>query len=226
MKAEHRKELQTNALADWMGRKIEEVRAGNYRHWISWGTGALVLAALAGAWWYFSSSTASTGALMIKLQQANDLKELEQLAVENRGTVPARTARFVIARIYFHEGLRDLASPEMRSDAIQKLLRARELYETLASECGDNPPLAQEALMFTARSEEGLIGAWDFQKNQPAGTPERAMELYRKLAEQKPETFQTKEAGERLKLWQEKRPELEAYYQKLGEQAATKLKRS
>src|SRR6516162_5521949 len=101
MKAEHRKELQTNELADWLGRTYQSIKSGNRNYWI----GGIIVVAVAAVIGYFvyrldSGSSASMAALM-KLQTANTLQDLEKIAQENTGTVPARTARFEVARILY-----------------------------------------------------------------------------------------------------------------------------
>src|SRR5262245_50644340 len=123
MKAEHRKELQTNELADWLGRTAENVKSANRMHMLL-GLLAVVLACLIGwwAWQVFSRDTVS-GQLMMKVQAAGDnTKELEKIIDENRGTMAARTARFDLARIYYQEGIRDFTSPDLRVSAITKLI--------------------------------------------------------------------------------------------------------
>jgi hypothetical protein len=224
MKAEHRKELQTNELADWLGRTYQSIKSGNRNYWI----GGVIVVAVAAVIGYFvyrldTGSSASMAALM-KLQTANTVQDLEKIAQENTGTVPARTARFEVARILYQEGVRDLPSAS-RSEAIGKLTKARGLYQQLADECRDSPVLAQEAVMWQARIEESLSGANDPDKpNTRAGSIDEAIKLYQKLALMQPESFETKAAAERAKFLQDNKSKIEAFYATLNQPAPSKLK--
>jgi hypothetical protein len=224
MKAEHRKELQTNELADWLGRTYQSVKSGNRNYWI----GGVIVVAVAAVIGYFvyqynTAPSASIAALM-KLQTANTVQDLEKIAQENTGTVPARTARFEVARILYQEGVRDLPSAG-RSEAIGKLTKARGLYQQLADECRDSPVLAQEAVMWQARIEESLSGASDPEKpNTRAGSIDEAIQLYQKLALMQPESFETKAAAERAKFLQDNKSKIEAFYATLNQPVPSKLK--
>lgn len=220
MKAEHRKELQTNELADWMGRNLDNLKT-NKR---SWTTGAAIVLLVGGAIAasvYFLRGPSGSAALWGKLNIATDTKELEKLAQEHPNTRVGRAALFEVARIQYQEGIRDLASPDLRPGALTKLQKARELYEQLAAECKDAPQLAQEALMWIAKIEEALINASLPEKpGEKLGDIDRALQAYQQLAQQTPETFQTKAAAERAKLLQDKRADFEAFYSKLNETAS------
>lgn len=224
MKAEHRKELETNELADFIGRTVDTVK-GKSKDRASWMpiaavAGGLIVLVL-GYLLFFRSVSGGNAAVMIKIQEAGDnVKELEKIAAENPG-IPARTARFEAARIQYQEGLRDLPAPDTRAAAIGKLQAARDLYKKLAVETRDNVVLTQEALIQLARAEEALIGAvHPDNPGQAAGTLDQAMKYYQAAAESKPETFQTKAAAARLKVLEEKKSQIEAFYTKLNEQAS------
>jgi hypothetical protein len=218
VKAEHRKELKTNELADMIGRAIEGAKHPN-RNWLIAGGVVLAVALLIGVYMLFSGGSSKSGRLLVEVNGAVDLKQLEQIAEKNPGTVAARTSNFMIARLLYQEGIRDLPSSELRPGAITKLERARSIYEKLAAE-NEEPVLKQEALMWTARCEESLIGALSTDKpTEPAGSIDKAIVYYQKLANMKPETFETKSAAERAKVLEEKRTQVEAFYAKLGEQA-------
>jgi len=233
MKAEHRKELQTNELADWLGRTVQNIKSGNRTH-LMWGLLAVAIIGLAGYWiWEMSSRPSSKLDVLLKIQGAGaDVKELERIAKDKTsGALPARTAKFELARILYQEGIRDLPSVDLRASAIAKLEQARTQYEELENECGNEPVLAQEALMWKARSEEALIGAVnpDKPKDGPVGNIDRAIEYYQKLAamaaeKKTPETFETKAAAERAKLLQDKKSQIQDFYTKLNEQPS-KLKK-
>jgi hypothetical protein len=183
--------------------------------------GVLVVAAV---YWYYASAPSASAALMTQVYGATDVKQLEQIADNNPGTIAGRTARFEVARIMYQEGLRDLASADQRdskdASPIVKLIKARTLYLELAEQVKDNPVLTQEALMWAARAEEALAGSPDPDTpGQPAGSIDRAIEYYQKLAAVTPESFQTKAAALRAKLLEDKRTQINDFYKKLAEYA-------
>ncbi len=198
MKAEHRKELQTNALADHLGRFVESLKAGPRASTIVWILVILIVGVFV-AWkvidnrWYNTNSE-----LWTRLDAASTPLDLSRLASENRGTVPARTARFQEARIHLQEGLQRLGATEQHLFAVESLQRARTLYQQLAQEFPDTPVLYQESLMALAQIEESLSGAAKpDQPGQTLGDLTQALHYYQKLADSKPESFQTRAAAKR-----------------------------
>jgi hypothetical protein len=226
MKAEHRKELQTNVLADHMGRFLQSIRSGQpSTSIIGWVIAALVVAVVAG-WYYFSHLAPPP---WNELYGANDLpgqhleeptksdryRKLEDIAKKNRGTPLAKAARFEQARDLLRSG-QDIvcAKPTEARDLLGK---ASELYEQLALESTAQPLLAQEALLGVARAEESR------------GNLPRAREYYEKLATAYPKSA----AGESAKKnATELAEELNAghgprtdFYKKLDAQIAEAAKR-
>jgi len=226
MKAEHRKELQTNQLADWLGRTVESAKHGN-RSWTVGAAIALGVLALFGIYFYFlgNSSSATTAWAQLSTAQAN-IDALDKIGAENANQV-GRAARFEVSRLLYSEGIRDLANPDTRASAIAKLERARANYEKLAEECKkDAPILEQEALMWTARAEEALMGAVNPEKpGEPAGNIDKAIEYYEKLGALTPPTFQTKAAAARAKVLKDQRQTILDFYAKLNAAAGKVVKK-
>ncbi len=231
MKAEHRKELETNVLADRMGKLVESVRTGptgSLRVGIVIG---LVIVALGLGYYLYQASHGDTSKLWTQLDAAKDPKELEELANANHGTIPARTARFELARIFLADGVRNLGSSVKPPDspqtlhevAVESLEKARTTYAELSGEVRDLPMLAQEAMMGAAKAEESLCGSTG-PDNQPRGSLDRALELYQKLADAQPETFQTQAARDKVKELQDPaaRAKLQEFYVKLNQQVVKK----
>ena len=225
MKAEHRKELETNVLANSMGKLVEAVRTGPKGSLRIGIVAALVLGALVLGYYLYQSSYTDTSKLWTQLDAAKDPKDLEELAKDNAGTLPARTARFEVARIFLAEGVQNLGSFDQHESALDKLEKARTLYEELGNEARDMPLLAQEAMMGAAKAEESLCGSAQADSpTEPRGTLDRALELYQKLADAQPETFQTKAAREKVQELQDptKRAQLQEFYDQLNKQVAKK----
>lgn len=190
MKAAHRKELQTNALANRMGRLLDNVKSGpKSASVVAWILVILALVLL-GAWKYYGSvSPEEDSARWVALRQVTNTldtrrmrKDLEELVQRERGSVQARIARFQLARICLREGQDSFASFD-RGEAIESLRAARAQYEALIRETNDNPMLHQEALLGAATAEEALSGApADPAEAGPEGL-DRALEYYLRLAQ-------------------------------------------
>jgi hypothetical protein len=214
MKAEHRKELETNVLADRIGRWLKDVKSGNRsRSFAIWGLVVLVVGI--GLVWFVLKSSSNTAELWQKVDNATangDINELNQLANNNAGTVPGRTARFQAARLLLHNGMQRLGS-QSRVEAADRVEQARDVYTKLAEETSDAPLLMQEALMGAAKAEETLIGIpRKDDPKQSRGSLDRAVQLYNQVAAAKPETFHTRAAAERAKLLTDKGEEIEKFY--------------
>lgn len=180
MKAEHRKELQTNVLADRMGRLVQGMRSTK-------GTSSLVawvLAILAVgtfiAWYLASGSGAATSQAWVSVYDNVSPITLAQTESSNPGTLPARTAQFQQARILLQKGLENLCSAN-RASAVNDLEKVRGLYATLKPQCGDDTVLIQETLLGQARAEEALVGIPKNEeegRDQYRGSLDRALEFY------------------------------------------------
>jgi len=217
MKAEHRKELEKNVLRDRLGKVAEGVKD---RSRIIGAVLLGVVVVFLVYMWVSGSSTSKSSALWERLAQTTDARGLEKLAADNRGSLPARTANFELAREMMRQGLQNLASPDNRQSAILQIERARELYTNLISESRDTPILAQEAMLGAARAEEALIGAVDPERGPDAlGSVDRAVTAYRKLADSFKDTAQAKLASERAKELEDKRVQIESFYAELNKRA-------
>src|SRR5439155_19574769 len=128
MKAEHRKELQTNFLADRMGRLMQGMKAGPKT------SGSVVIGVLAALTigtivaWYVAGMNSNRSPLWVRFEKDSadrDLEGLRSLAISNPGTLPARAARFQRARVSLQEGLANLYSNQ-RESADSQVKQARE----------------------------------------------------------------------------------------------------
>lgn len=229
MKAEHRKELQTNVLADRLGRMVQDFKGGpkpNTLYLVGFLVAALVLY---GVWKIYSGvklSEASTQWVTLDhvdqvVKSTAALEQYETLARDQRGTVVGRTAQFQMARMLLAEGLQNLAADPKQ--AATKVVKARERYAELTKLCADAPLLLQEAMMARAKAEEALIGVPDPEDKSKTslGSLDQALKYYEALAKQFPNSFQGKAAQARVKELEgaPKTGDLSAqqFYGKLGE---------
>jgi len=168
MKAEHRKELQTNVLADNVGRLLQNIKSGSNTSLIVFAGVALVIVGLIVTWRVVATTSANErSALWVRLDEATNAEELQKLAQDKPGSIPGRIARFEQARILLRQGEQQLLSPD-RSKALKDIQEAQGLYDKLAQESGDTPVLHQEALLGAARAREcqgDLAGARRYYDN-------------------------------------------------------------
>jgi hypothetical protein len=242
MKAEHRHQLQTNALADRMGRLFQGMKsAPKSTSTLIWVFVFLVLATFA-VWQYTASATMKDRSeLWTKVDDASHSPtagagELQRIADNNPGTIPGRAAQFQVARSSLQQGLQALAADD-RNRALPLLKKARELYNTVAPSCVDMPMLAQEAMMGRATAEESLAAIPDTvdtgenaaaekseQTKEPkyAGTLDRAQEYYRELVNKYPDSIWGRKAAERMKELESSRSHIEQFYAEVSARALPK----
>jgi hypothetical protein len=189
MKAEHRKELQTNTLAKTLGQTFRGLKEGPSRSTLL----VLVLVGLAVVliftWRYFAhSSQEADSALWYKWDNLATPEQLDTFLKnkEVEETTQGRLARFLAARRALREGLRDLGQPANSKRAQDELKKAADLYGKLASEPAKVPPLNQEALLGAAQASEAL------------GEYDKAKDLYGQLAQKYKDTIQGKNAQQQL----------------------------
>jgi hypothetical protein len=187
MKAEHRKELQTNVLADKLGHAIQGLKEGPSRNTVLVGALVALVVLLIVTWYYFSSSAqAGNSARWLQWDSLADPRQLETFAddKEIQGSMQGRAAQFQIARLNLIEGLQRFGSN--RGDAAKTIRKAADLYEKLEKDSRDTPLLQQEALMGAARAFESL------------GELDKAKSYYEKLTQTYPATALGKSAQKQL----------------------------
>jgi len=222
MKAEHRKELETNTLSATLAKWVESLRGGpTNASLVFWGFLILAVALIVG-WRYYSVTTQQArSALWMKLEGATTADDLQGVAQAGPGTPPARYARFERARLLLKQGLEKVlaATEKEREDARNNLAEAAKEFEALAGELNNTPLLAQEALYGLAKAREaqgdvkGALDAYERltnkYKNSPLGkqaeeqfsrlkeNPKAAEEFYAKLNEFAPPPKKTPEQPEK-----------------------------
>jgi tetratricopeptide (TPR) repeat protein len=187
MKAEHRKELETNKLADKIGGFVQSFKEGPSRNAIIYGSVVMAAIVLIVIYrWVSANATATDSTRWLRLEQITSREELETFSNENPDTEQGRLARFQLARIDLVNGLTNLGSIN-KTDAIKGIRRAAESYEKLVGESASAPQLAQEALLNAAKARESL------------GEFDQAKQLYGRLARDYPQSLKGKDAAEQLR---------------------------
>src|SRR5437016_918263 len=110
MKAQHRHQLQTNVLADRMGRLIQGMKSGRKSSsGLVWGFVLLAVVTIVGWQIYSRSLRAETSARWVNLDAVThnpsiSPEDLENFAQANPGTIAGRSARVQAARLALQEG--------------------------------------------------------------------------------------------------------------------------
>src|SRR5947209_2645787 len=122
MKAEHRKELQTNILADRMGRLVQGMKLGGPKptSLVLWVLAGLALGTVLFYWYYSGSVRSSRSHLWFAVEQevnntndpAKAMERLGTLAADHPGSMPALIARLQRARLLEQAGLERLYSSD------------------------------------------------------------------------------------------------------------------
>lgn len=174
MKAEHRKELQTNVLADSLGRLAHRVKTKPRRSTVLWVVAAVAIVVVL----FFVNHLRKVAAinnseLWSKLEDGHR-KYIDDL-VKNYGEKTAgKAARFQHAWLAsWTIGVKLLGGDSHQ--AYNNLIFAKKMYATLAEECQNDPVLEPEALYHQAAIEETLA-AYDREHLK------KAQELYAALA--------------------------------------------
>jgi len=216
MKAEHRKELQTNALADRMGRVIQRMKQRPKRG--SLLTVVLVLFVVAAALfflWRRSSANQREADRWVDFARAQAPQTMQKVEQLNPGTLQARLADFQLAWLFLYDfGIKSL--PVDAEEAVKNIKTAREKYEQLLPNVKDDPVLAPEARYDIAVAEESLAA-------DPRGDPRThlnaAKELYSAVARDYPKSAHAKDAEKRAKQLAdpEERARIERFYNSLAQ---------
>lgn len=153
MKAEHRKVLETNTLADRMGQAMQRVKGGRRSTFLVYVL--VVVALLIGLWFFYATMTSSRQETSYRWLRLDDggLKNLDDLA-NKEGTTPAgKAARLQIAwLLYWEKGVKFIGTDPQGS--LQMLKTSGDLYRKLAEDCKDDPLYEPQALLGIAVVEE------------------------------------------------------------------------
>jgi hypothetical protein len=208
MKAEHRKELETNALADRVGRVMQGMKQKPQKRTMLW----LVLAGVViiVVWLFYRKSDVQ------RMENANSWavfedgrqKGLASLVARDPTSNAAKAAEFEIYYGELRNMLRYLAtSPK---EALKGLDSLDEIYGKLAEECKDDKVLLPEALFARAVIAETRI-------IKPEENWQAALDAYKVVADNHKDSALGKKAQKRVDILsnKDKRDEVLKVYQDL-----------
>ena len=193
MKAEQRKELETNTLADKMGQVVQRVKGSPRRTFMTYLLVTVAtLAVLWLGWRWWTSKDIERSEQWLKFYDGAG-NHIDALAKE-RDSYASKAARFQDAWMaYWDLGIKMLATE--KGSAIASLKAAAKAYGELAEECKDDPVFEPQALLGRAAAMESLaVSDPDFLK--------KAKDHYKELTdiEKYDKHAEAKFARERLKI--------------------------
>jgi hypothetical protein len=192
MKAEHRKELETNALADRVGRALQGMKQKPQKRTFVWF--ALIAVVLVFGWLYMRYQTnqrqdRSKQWVMLDLGAPDFIKQLvENYSQSNQG----KAAHFEDSYSNFRQFLRFL--PRSPKEVLQALDQLQRNYESLAAQCKEDNVLSPEALFTQAVIAETLIMKSD-------ANVKLAQDAYQAVVDKHKDTAFGKKAQKRLEVF-------------------------
>jgi hypothetical protein len=190
MKAEQRKELETNTLADKMGQTMQRVKAGSRRTALLYFVGMLFLAiALFLGYRWYTTANQEASEQWLKLYDAAP-GHLRYLSAKEGETAAGKAARLQVLWINFWElGIKRLGTDQRGTIELFKILDKE--YKELAETCKDDPLFEAQALLGRAV----VVESWAV---QDASHLDRAKKLYEELADKHSTTAEGRFAKERF----------------------------
>lgn len=200
MKAEQRKELETNTLADKMGQVMQNVKGGQRRTFIIYliaAAAVLVLLWFTYNWWVTGRQESSWKWVLFYDGTRDELKAV--LGEDQVG----KSAKFQLAwYLYWEDGVKSLGGN--KEGALSSIKAAGQVYKNLAEECKGDAILEPQAMLGQAVCEESLAV-------QDRKHLSNAKKLYEALTTHENEKYkdsaEAKYAAERLKAIKAGTPE-------------------
>jgi hypothetical protein len=186
MKAEQRKEIETNSLIHAV-QKMREHVTGRTLYYVI-GTLALVIGGILLYRYLTGEKGRARDAGLIQLINADTAEKLKQGMEDHRGTILGSLFKLHLARhLLLDEGLPKLGtdSGTARNQAAASVEQARGHYLDLTNELKqkDEPSLVQEAWLGAAQAEEALVGLPTAEGGTDSrGNVDKVIEYYEKAA--------------------------------------------
>jgi hypothetical protein len=206
MKSEKRHELETNYLANWLGRTYK--RTEPYHRTIGWAVtaGLVAVAAFVIVSKFLHGGSASAWDQFYTAIGTSNSAELEQIAEDHPGTPVALLGRSISADSRLAEACMQVFTD--KASAAQELRKAIDDYTVVINQTRE-PQLRQRALFGRARAYETLSGT-------PQGTGElsKAIDDYERLVELAPNGTYSAMANDQLKRL--KSQDIKVFYDKFA----------
>ncbi len=218
MKAEHRKELQTNLLADRMGRMVQRARTRPSRRTVLWLMLAIVAVIIFVGFRIYQNNQRATvstnwmllGEEYITSANAKGMITQNPWVVEYRDTNPGLAARYQFAWVrLWDQGLKHLIGNPQR--ALVNLKESEKEFLNLSEDCKDDPILAPEAAYALAVIEESKTV-------EDRANLDKAILRYKSLASRFKDSAAGKAAAQRADYLEKNRGPVEEFYMFMHQQ--------
>lgn len=223
MKAEHRKALEKNELADKLNKAIANISATSPKANRAW-LFALGLFIAGVSWYLYSSySTNKDAANWSNLEFAGDVASLQKVVEGAPGTIQGNIARFHIARTKLQEAVMQLAAQtgDDRAAAADKIEDVRKTYGELAGTSGLPAALIQEAMLGRAKAEEILASVPKADSSTAMrGTLDQAEKYYAEVVARFAKTYAGEQAAKRVERLKSAKADIEKLYAELAKDHA------
>ncbi|MBM4072473.1 MAG: hypothetical protein FJ271_26625 [Planctomycetes bacterium] len=210
MKAEHRKELETNVLADRMGRLVQRMKERPKRRTTLYLVLGLVL--FIGVFVFYRMRTGAVRERSERWVMLEDgfVQYIEALRKQDPDTNPGKAARLQYAWLANWDlGLKLLGVEP--SFALSNMEKAEVMYLKLAEECAEDPVWEPEALYSLAIIQETkAVRAKDRSQHL-----DDALKRYKDLASKYKNSAHGKDAAKRAELLEKNRPQIVSFYRDL-----------
>jgi hypothetical protein len=205
MKAEHRKELETNALADRVGRALQGMKQRPQKRTFVWFVVAVIVVAFGLLFYRYQINQRADRSKQWLMLDFGAPELIKQLA-ENRGeTMPGKGATYEYSFFAYRLANALMArDPKSFQDEMDTLQR---MYEKLASQCKEDKVLSAEAMFAQAVIAETLIIKND-------ANVRSAQEAYQAVVDKHKDSAFGKKAAKRLETFTDeakKKDMLETY---------------
>jgi len=211
MKAEHRKELQTNTLAASMTRFVQRIKTKPKRRTVLWIVLGVLVVTVLGTWWWISRNRAQVNSqLWFKVDlpyipegqsgKGKTIYAVQTLLANYPGTPQARAAYFqLLHRALWEDGVKRLLIKEpafgnvpfLNPSALQIIKEAKQDYEKIVDQVKDDPILGAEARYNIAVAQECLA-------IEDLKLLDEAIPLYERVQQDYPDSARAKAAQKRV----------------------------
>lgn len=212
MKAEHRKELQTNVLADRMGRFVQRMKDRPRRRTMLYVVLGLIVVVALFIIYQMRQGTITERSRRWVMLEDGFKPYIDLLKKDDAETNPGKAARFQYAWLAtWDRGLKLLGVDPVQ--ALEDLEVAEVLYRQLAKDCAKDPVWEPEALYSLAIIEETKA----VRAKERSQHLDNALKMYKDLAgnETHKNSARGKDAAKRAEILEKNRPQIVSFYEDL-----------
>jgi hypothetical protein len=211
MKAEHRKELETNALADRVGRAVQGMKQMPRKRTFVWVLGIVLVAVV--AYWFYAQSQRKyqDNAFDWYLLADGRGDALQKVLSDGSDSNQSKVVNYELGFLVLYDTMRRLASDP--KEAVAMLDERERYYRQLVKQSPDDKVLLPEALFAIAVIEETRILTDQDHSEQW----QKALAAYKEVADKHADSAFGKEARKRVAILsdEKQRDELLKVYQDL-----------